>query len=77
VWKLEKALDILREHKETMRDLMSKAKEFEEMEIEEEEVTDREEAYAEYIMSRGDMGQSKNTLFGQTDILSPYMPSSW
>jgi hypothetical protein len=53
VWKLEKTLDILREHSETMRDLMSKAKEFEEMEI--EEVTDREEAYAEYIMNRGDI----------------------
>jgi hypothetical protein len=55
VWKLEKALDILREHTKTMRDMMSKAKEFEEMEIEEEEVTDREEAYAEYIMNRGDI----------------------
>jgi hypothetical protein len=53
VWKLEKALVILREHVETMKDLMSKAKEFEEMEI--EEVTDREEAYAEYIMNRGDI----------------------
>jgi hypothetical protein len=48
VWKLEKALGILREHAETMKDLMSKAKEFEEMEIE-------EEAYAGYIMSRGDI----------------------
>jgi hypothetical protein len=52
VWKLEKAMSILKEHEKRMNEVMSKGKEFEEMEIERDM---DEEANYEYIMRRGDV----------------------
>jgi hypothetical protein len=51
VWKLEKAMSILKEHEKRMNEVMSKGKEFEEMEIERD--TD-EEANDEYISDGND-----------------------